>query len=284
MIMNLCSSGDESENELDIKREHQLPPKQKKKSVKQEINANSNNNKKPKKREKISIFNHEEFATPIIKCSQTYINNLYKDGISTLTIKVDPNCAQLESKTNLNIEDAYAPKAGWSVNDGYRELYQNWYDGCNSVRIKQQNKYPYHHLRPVLHQKSIHYYFFISKKENFNIKVQEENSLIGQLALMQYKSKQTTSNSNVKEEKKTDSHTTNKLVLKNYGVALDKSCLIIGKSSKTSDTNSIGRFGEGLKMAASVLVYNKCELEINTNKKNWKSKIHKNDVVWVEPR
>eukprot|EP01084_Bolivina_argentea_P002682 4950_1 len=102
MIMNLCSSGDESENESgNIKREHQPPPKQKKKSVKQETHTNSNNKKKknkPKKMEKITIIHHKEFATPIIKCSQTYINNLYKDDITNLTVKPDPNCKQLEKK------------------------------------------------------------------------------------------------------------------------------------------------------------------------------------------
>ena len=64
--------------------------------------------------------------------------------------------------------------------------------------------------------------------------------------------------------------TNQSLSITNYGVKLSKSSLVLGCSSKNEDSNMIGKFGEGYKLALIVLLRN-----------NKSVKIYNMDEVWL---
>eukprot|EP01084_Bolivina_argentea_P251918 422703_1 len=248
------SSGDENElTKLTVPK----PTKNNKllSSNKNRTNSNrtSSKNKKLKKTSKISVIDNDEirdkFSNKIYKSSLKTIKDLYGPKIKTLTSKhhhqIPPQ--QLTKMTNLMISPRYAKNAGWTEADGYREMIQNWFDACNQISRVRRGKTI---IISIIHNQNMCYHYFLYKSEIFNIEDNINNEIIGSIIQ--------------KQERKQDV-----LKLCNYGIAMDANQIILGHTSKTNG-ESVGKFGEGLKMGACILLYYGHKLSILTNSKNWK--------------
>jgi len=194
----------------------------------------------------------DQFSTKLYKLTRKTMENLYGHKIKSLTAQhVKPRYPQqLSRQHNSNLSCGYAQVAGWGAEDGFREMIQNWFDGCQSV-ANRLYAFPKHVIQPVTHRNNLAYYFFAYKEDDeFDIRHVANNELLGCMLL--------------KKEKGC-------MVLKlvNYGIALDSSVVIMGQTSK-SHGRSVGKFGEGLKMGACILLQWGHKFSILTNKKNWK--------------
>lgn len=74
--------------------------------------------------------------------------------------------------------------------------------------------------------------------------------------------------------------TDNKMVnmeIGNYNTALERRTLILGETSKKDDSSTVGKFGEGYKLALLVLLRNGIGVEISTGNERWVALLEDNE-------